>query len=261
SKFYLRTGNGKHQMDYSEIRSAFVEGGEQPERLRQWRNERIREILSPSPVIPPPDGPKCILHVVPFGFNRDRAFLGSLKSHEAVSDFPTPGMGCTHYRLNLDGFLNFTAASERGMAGPGLSYCQVFRSGAVEAVWGDIAYEESGVRVLRGAWHEQTLVNSVGTYTNRLHGLGAQFPFVVFVSLTGLKNCSLQSGRAWRHSREVVDRDLVTLPELIMEQHPDDLPLIMKETMDVLWQAGGLEGSPHFNAQGQWTGEPLSFPK
>jgi len=44
SRFFIRSSAGKHQMDVSEIRSAFALSEEIPERIRRFRDERFEEL-------------------------------------------------------------------------------------------------------------------------------------------------------------------------------------------------------------------------
>lgn len=65
SRFYSRNSTGKYPLDLDEIRSAFAASTAIGERLRNFRTERIANIVAGETPIPLGDEPKVILHFVP----------------------------------------------------------------------------------------------------------------------------------------------------------------------------------------------------
>jgi len=65
SRFYSRNSAGKYPLDVTEIRSAFIVSESLPERIRQFRTERIAKIIADETPVPLQSNPKIVLHVLP----------------------------------------------------------------------------------------------------------------------------------------------------------------------------------------------------
>src|SRR5260370_6883015 len=67
SKFFTRDSRGKHQLNVSELRSAFLLSETAAERIRNFRTERLGKIVAGEGAIPLNEhAPKLVLHIVPF---------------------------------------------------------------------------------------------------------------------------------------------------------------------------------------------------
>jgi hypothetical protein len=107
SRFYSRTSAGKQQLDVGEIRAAFVLSETLPERIRQFRSERIGNILADETPIKVPEGPKIVLHLIPWAaFNPDPRATIDISNAPHLDLMPIYSSGQTH-RYNLDGLLTF----------------------------------------------------------------------------------------------------------------------------------------------------------
>jgi hypothetical protein len=53
-----------------------------------------------------------------------------------------------------------------------------------------------------------------------------------------------------RDSIRAVDRDTVLLPEILIEQVPQDAPALLRPRGDALWNCVGLGQSPNYDADG-----------
>ena len=65
SRFYSRNSKGKYPLDVGEIRSAFALSEELPQRIRQFRNERLAPIVADETPVPLIPGPKFVLNILP----------------------------------------------------------------------------------------------------------------------------------------------------------------------------------------------------
>ncbi len=125
-RFFSRTSSGKYPLDVSELRAAFMLSETMAERIKNFRMDRISNILSGETPAPMDDNPKIILHIIPFtAFDPTKVLpISSLMVVERMilPIFFRP----SDSRYNLDGFLKYggSATSSDG-------YLQ-FRSYAVE---------------------------------------------------------------------------------------------------------------------------------
>jgi hypothetical protein len=59
-------------------------------------------------------------------------------------------------------------------------------------------------------------------------------------------------GQELRSPGGVVDRDVLILPDALIEGTPSNLPMMFKGTFDALWQSSGWEQSPGYDRNGTW---------
>ncbi len=65
SRFFARNSAGKYQLDVTEIRSTFIASESLAERIRQFRADRIAQIIANETPVPLEPSPKIVLHVLP----------------------------------------------------------------------------------------------------------------------------------------------------------------------------------------------------
>jgi hypothetical protein len=66
-KFYGRNATGKYPLDVPELRGLFALSESTAERIRAFRAERVMTAAADDGPVPLGNGPKTILHIVPFG--------------------------------------------------------------------------------------------------------------------------------------------------------------------------------------------------
>jgi hypothetical protein len=49
-----------------------------------------------------------------------------------------------------------------------------------------------------------------------------------------------------------VDRDRVLVPDIVVEDLSKSADVFARPVLDMLWQAGGYAGSPHYDDNGRW---------
>lgn len=248
SRFYGRATGGNFQMDVREIRASFEASGDLSRRLQGFRAERIAQVHSDLPVKLPGRG-RLFLHVLPIAY-----LLGptdDLTSNQQQSGpwLRTIAGSTGNSRYNLDGQVFFE---------PNIGYALLFRGGAIEAV--DAHFVDRSERGLPSRSIAEAIVRETRSYVSQLRGLGAQAPFVVAVTLTGVRGQHLAVGEqsvlaSIRMGSELptFDRDLIPLPEVIID--PDDgmpWPNRLRPVFDALWQAAGYEASSAFTGKGVW---------
>jgi len=76
----------------------------------------------------------------------------------------------------------------------------------------------------------------------------------MFISLLNVKGYILAVGKYDRfYDRSfILQRDDLLLPELIIEDYPEDVSSILKPLFDSLWNAFGWQRSLHYDEEGKW---------
>jgi hypothetical protein len=78
---------------------------------------------------------------------------------------------------------------------------------------------------------------------------------VVIASLIGVKGVAISLGDAFQTPfppEFPIDRDLLVLPDVIVEGRDQDIATLLRPAFDAMWQASGWERSHGYDAQGKW---------
>jgi len=88
--------------------------------------------------------------------------------------------------------------------------------------------------------------------------MGLSPPFLIALSLIGVRNCTIFVPMHHPLPDQKIDRDLLLLPEILIEQFDFDLDRLLKQTLDALWNASGYDKSPQFDDSEKWRDYPSS---
>ncbi|MFH0801324.1 MAG: ATP-binding protein [bacterium] len=250
SRFYTRNSAGSAQMDITEIRNSFALSEALPENIRRFRDEHIAKIITEETVIPMLSGPKLILYLLPtvsfaLDYNLD------ISTIMKMDDWHPIGKEFAGYlkRINIDGVLTFDGCS--GQHGVSSTYCQVYRKGIIEAVYGGIVQHKSHID---GIAYEVELGDSVHRYLGALQKLGVPCPIIILVSITEVLGVRMLINNSLDNSAKI-DRDIIVLPDVVLESYPasrGEVTKLLKPIFDSVWNACGRESSLNFDEYGNW---------
>lgn len=264
TRFYSRNSAGKYPLDVREIRAAFALSESIPERIRRFRDERLARVVAGETPADIPSRAKFVMHVLPVA----AVEAGTLVevNREKLGWLSAPRLSLVgaardeQHRYNLDGSLVYDrvilAQGEKPVC---RSYAQLFRNGAIEAV--AALDDPGGIDGYLSQNLESLLVQAFRQYLAQMQLLGVQPPVFVMSSLVGVKGFSL-----WVHTDsypEAVrgagtnvpfDRDVMLLPDLVVEDLSTPAEDILRPAFDALWQAGGWERCHRYDKDGKWIG-------
>ncbi len=249
-KFYSRSSNGKYPLDISELRVAFNLSETITERIRSFRLDRISNILANETPVPFYDNAKIVLHLIPIiSFNPAQSYDIS-KIASTPTCMPPIYSGGWNHRHNLDGFLTHSDDQE----GKSYSYVQLFRNGIIEAVDGSMLEPEAGrALTIPSRLYEKELVNSLAQYLAILKAINVEPPIFVFLTLLGVKGYSMAVGERFPFARShTIDRDVLLLPETIIESYEVNAEKVLKPSFDAIWNACGFPRSFNYTEEGEW---------
>ena len=251
-KFYSRSSNGKYPLDVAELRVAFNLSETITERIRNFRLERISKIFANETPVPFYDNAKIVLHLIPIiSFNPAQSYdVGKISSPPEKTG-PIYCSGWNH-RYNLDGFLTYSGGGEEKSH----SYFQLFRNGIIEAVEGLLLEpHHKGERLLiPSIAYEKELISSLTDYLSILKTLNVEPPIFIFLALLGVKGYSMaiDTSRFWIDEVYTIDRDILQLPEAIIENYEVRAQDVLKPCFDSIWNACGFRKSFNYNDAGEW---------
>lgn len=251
TRFYVRDAGQRHQMDVQELRAAFVATEAIAEKLRTFRDSRLAHILAGDAPVKLWPHPTFVMHLLP------------VKSDLASAQFDPRNVG-DHWRnlmsidfieapttrTNLDGFLIY--ASPMYVDKPqSRSYIQVFRNASIEAVI-TLSRGTEPITQVAGTDFEKTAVDLLESLRTFRAAVGIQAPFVVAVTLLRYEAVALYPGEPGMTFPRYYDRPMLLLPDVLIDDATTNVAMALRPLFDVAWQAAGFNGSPNFDANGEW---------
>jgi len=251
-RFYSRSTNGKYPLDVAELRVAFNLSETITERIRKFREDRISKIFANETSLPFCDSPKIVLHLVPIiSFSPAQNYeISRIASHPEKMR-PIYCYGLSH-RYNFDGFLTYS----RGEEEKSHSYVQLSKNGIIEAVEGLLLEPQGGKLLIPSVAYEKELIKSLPEYLSVLKTLNVDLPVFVFLTLLGIKGYSMavDPTRLRVHEVHTIDRDVLFLPEILIESYEVTAKDVLRPCFDSIWNACGFPRSLNYNDNGEWVG-------
>ena len=253
-EFYVRHDKCNLPMDIGEIRHAFVEAKEVPQRIDDYRRLRVSQILAgETPIELLINCPIFVCHVIPLSSFADDSSVDvtTLMQRHAM---PLVGGNASGGRLNADGYLYSDGVGSDYHRG----YVQVYRSGVIEmastvARMGET--DQRGVPTLASQWQEKEYIDFVNGTMEALRDLGVQPPVYICISLLRVKGTVMARPQRFWGSGDLIDKDILLIPTMTSETLAEPADRLMRPAFDIVWQASGLPASPYYNEEGDWTGE------
>lgn len=245
-KFYARGTNGKYELDVGELRNAFLFRDSINDKIRKFRENRIARLFANETPIPFHDNPKIVLHLIPMiSFNPSTIY--DIDSIKGKYDYVRPIKGLSlNFRYNLDGFLVYSV----GGSDLSYSYMQIYRNGIIEAV--DASEFIRQEKVIPSASYETSIIKALSNYMLVLKNLKVELPVVIFLTMMGVKGYSMATVRFFEEESKTIDRDILQLPEVLIETYNIKPEIVLKPTFDTIWNACGLAKSLNYDENGAW---------
>jgi hypothetical protein len=252
-KFYGRNSAGKYSLDVGELRNAFALREGVSERIRAFRGDRLATIAAGDTPCRPRPSTSMVLHVVPIPSFGDRRLINvaeELSSRPVTLPVPLGSQGAGH-GVNLDGVFLYSGASMTESHGYGL----LFRDGAIEGVK-QLSLLEDNTPYIAGAIFEQDILATLKIYMKTCEQLDAGLPLFVGLSFCNARGCVLRaaSSGVWTTNGVALNKEVIVLPECIVESADADLPRILKPIFDVVWNGFGYMRSEKYDQNGGWIG-------
>ena len=250
TKFYSRNSAGKYPLDISEIRSLFSVSENINEKIRSLRRDRIGQIIAGDTPLPLPETPKIVLCLLPLSsFDVSSNYdLTTVDKH--VSELcPLNSSGWDH-RFNFDGFLTYSTQVTNDVR----SYVQVRCNGIIEAVELSMLRARGEEKYIPSTLFEREIIDGVHRFLRFQKDIfGIDSPVVVQLSLINVKGY-IMADNLHSFKPYPIDKDLLFLPDVLVENYDQAISRLMKPIFDALWNATGWSGSLYYDRDGNWRG-------
>jgi len=247
-KFYSRGAAGKYPLDVTELRSAFLLSETRIEKIKTFIINRISDIISNETPVPMPDGAKVILHVIPLAAFDLENTIPLNEKESIIKDLISLDLFPLSVEYNLHGVIK---SYIRNNTGNSTEYLQFYRNGIIESVSGDhlISYRDKCIILYR---FEDHMIKALDNNLSILKKLNVEPPFLIQISLSNIQGYKLcRSHDMFEEPREIY-KDLIQLPETIIENFENPIDKILHNTFDALSNACGLPKSPNYDNDGNW---------
>jgi hypothetical protein len=252
-RFFSRNAAGKFPMDVSDIRDAVLNAGSTEQRIRLFRSDRLARIGAGEMLVQL-EGTKVIcIHVVPF-----EAFAGSSQidlmaaANHSQLLAPFYSYGWSAPTFNIDGIYVHAPRSNRTTSG---GYVQCLRNGVIEAVDAEmLPSPENHPDAVPAVAFPQTLFSFAKRVMELYRILSVEPPYAFLLSFVGARGVVLgvDEWAQLRLSLHPIDRDVLMIPETVIDTHSFDPDVLLKPVLDALWQSFGSPACFYYNEQGRW---------
>jgi len=253
-RFYSRSTNGIYRLDIQELKSAFILSDTIGEKINNFREKRISNIYANELPIPFYPSPKLVLHLIPLtAFNPGQNYDLKVSLYDIQ---PIKSSNFDH-RYNIDGLLTYSKLNYDDRS---FSYTQLFRNGIIEAVNSEVLWTGKGEKKITITYIEDALIDAVPAYMNAFERLQIDLPVFLFVTLVDVKGFTIPLNRSWGSNEPYpIDRDIVMVPEIIIEKIDFDPSITLKPIFDCIWNACGYRGSFNYDREGNRTKSPNKY--
>lgn len=249
-KFYTRSSNGKYPMDVSELRVAFNLTDTITEKIQKFRETRISNIIAGETPVTMDEGAKTVLHLIPLiSFNPGQRI--DVENSDQLSLILRPlCSGGWNDRFNFDGYMTYHSSTrDENPTG----YVQLFRNGIIEAVDSDMLEPTDDRKLIRSVAYEKEIIHGYSKYQEALQKLFVEPPILIFLTITGVKGYELYADPMRRFTTgHKIDRDVLYLPDVLLENYDLEPQTILKPVFDSVWNACGYKRSFNYSENGEW---------
>ena len=247
-RFYARSSGGKYELNVDELRALFTLAPKLAERLRDFRADRIARIVGGMSAAPLKGKDCIVLHIVPlsaFDLGASVPLSDLLKSSAAFP--PLGSKQAQHQLINFDGALMLSNASAPN--DPQRAYVQIFRSGAVEAVYSGFANMNArdGRPMMVAVDVEGTILNNGLKYLKSLSQMGVAPPFAVMLSLINVKGLTIRYTKSdWSDVDDLtlIDREHLLYGDVVIDRVAVSVQEFAKQIRPIIDQLANTAGLP-----------------
>jgi hypothetical protein len=246
-RFYIRNEAGKTQMDYLQIKHAFLGQEMQTNRMDQYVLQRTSEIISGNEPIKLTNYPMVIFHMIPIvNFLENIPFQYNWRLYEGNSFQPFSNL-TNHVNIikrhTFNGYL-LTLDNE--------SFVEVKRNGVIEAVGTKVLCKYSNEvdnKFFAITSVEEELLVGFMRYIQLFIEIGLDFPALIYLNIYGLKDFEVPT---FENSKNSINH--LAFNSLLVEENEPNIPIIFKPWFDMLYQAFGRSGTTSYNSNGYFKG-------
>lgn len=246
SKFYGRNSAGKYPYDVGDLRTAFLLTEKISNRIRNFVADRIAAIHSDKTPLPLCDKLRVVMHLLPLSSFTQAKLLGVQEINQYLKYLhPLGGQGFNQ-NINIDGILNYAS----GEGGKCQSYAQTYRNGIIESI-ASIPFLRDNL-IFPITYIQNMIIKALTNYIDAYRELGIEVPIYAFLTIIGAENTTFEDSIVQYRGSNIVDRDLIQLPEMAIETYDAEIHKICRPIFDMIWNAWGFQECRSYDGNGMY---------
>ncbi|MDP4092088.1 MAG: ATP-binding protein [Bacillota bacterium] len=251
SRFFARSSNGVYQLDVDELRSAFVLSESLSEKIQNFKNDRIANIVAGETLLRLNTKSNIVLQIVPISAFNIKAEKIDIKSVFNNQFFNTIYYGASRKRINFEGMILYSEAIEAGKVD---AYTQLYKNGIIEAVESSLlSSADESQKFIPYVAFEEALIKSTKQYIDFLKEVKVELPYFIFITLTGVKGYEMpKSFNFYRGIEYKIDREILSSEVIILEDFNTEIDLLLRPVFDSIWNACGYTQSINYDENGRF---------
>lgn len=103
-------------------------------------------------------------------------------------------------------------------------------------------------------YYEEKLIYSLQRYLQLQKNLEFNPPILIMLSLLGVKDYTMAVDSLWFNQENPIDRDILIVPEIVVEDYAAKSSDILRPAFDAVWQACGWDCCKNYDDNGNWIG-------
>lgn len=213
-RFFNRNSRGKYEMDVHELRLAFTQSEQLPQRFRQLHAEAIEAAKGVDMPFALEAAPTAVVSVVPLGLFREERNIPITRDHAVV---PVQFGGYSGIDMIEGVLMHAPVNAETGTVG---AFTITHRTGRTDSAFviGGVRQDNNG-KELRLVWpgaFEQGLLDMALATQTRLQQFGVEGPWVILTSVFNVKGFRMILGDGY--PTNVAFRDQMLLGQHVVER-------------------------------------------
>ncbi|MBW8014790.1 MAG: ATP-binding protein [Planctomycetes bacterium] len=245
-KFYGRNSSGKYPLNVEDLRVIFGLADEITKKAKEFCYDRLFKIKSGQPPVPLLEGPKYVLHLIPFGSFRPTGNYDLSQFSKDHNNLPNIQYKVHDGRYNFDGYVTHKGYFNSSDSKPTHSYTQIFRNGIIEAVYMEYNPSAEGkINKIINLDCERMIINAMKKYLDIQQSIGITPPVFVIFTLLGVKNVRI--GRRVFSELEPIDysipftQDDLILPEIVFSNFDNSqIEQQVRQVFDIVLNTANL---------------------
>lgn len=249
-RFYSRSNTGKYKLDVTELHNIFIASDSIRKEIARFVDERVSTIIANEGPVQLLNNGKMILHIVPIsnvGSNTQIEISRAMSADNKELLRPLGNQGFLT-RYNFDGILSHVQHREGNVA-----YLQLFRNGIVETADSWVVQPFNNEHQLFVNTIESFILDVFHRIRKLFTTVNVDSPAVALFTITGAKGYNLGvSARFFVAPYDhPVDKDVMRLPPILIENWNEEFDQLLKPWFDALWNAVGFDAAKSYK-DGKW---------
>ncbi|MCL6220694.1 helix-turn-helix domain-containing protein [Zunongwangia pacifica] len=243
NKFYKRRNSGKFLVDTFELNQMFLQNQAIVEKIKNFRRERIEEVISLDTLPNLDTETSFFIHIIPNNFQEQVITDFTLYENDLkreMKPFSYSYNSGWNYMYNIDGYMTYSSSDNIRVIS---KYNQLFRNGT---------YEIYSSKIFAKGFHEQMgfdgplLMDNTIFYIEEalkvLNKVDIDPPFYISFSFRNVKGKVMNRNSAYITPE--FTKDNIDFPLINVSSYDANIKELLKPNFDILWQIFGYAKSP-----------------